>query len=140
MSKKDFSSKTLEKSKILLGKKITELRGERSLRNLAEAVGLSPSNLTYIEQGKNAPTAEVYEKLIAELHPSKTDQQKLDRQYMRIRQTPPPDICKTIMDNDLTPIIRNLGTQPISDAQKRQLADLLASFKAKNERGEIQNV
>ena len=88
MSKKDFSSNAIEKAKKALGKAIKDRRGERSLRNLADAVGLSPSNLTYIEQGKNAPTAEVYEKLIAELHPSPKQQAKMDQQYMLIRQVP----------------------------------------------------
>lgn len=51
MAKKNFSLQ--DKKKKELGKLIRELRESRemSLRSLAEAIGLPPSNLSYVEQG-----------------------------------------------------------------------------------------
>ena len=65
-----------------LGSLIKECRGKRSLRSVANAVGLPPSNLKYIEDGVNAPSPEVYAKLIDELRPSESIRKKMDRLYM----------------------------------------------------------
>ena len=64
MAKKNFSSQCNEKD--ALGKLISKSRVKKgfSLRKFAENIGLSPSNMTYIEKGVNAPTAEVYERIL----------------------------------------------------------------------------
>lgn len=46
----------IEKAKTKLGLEITKSRGELSQRKLAQAVGLPPSNMKYIEDGVNAPS------------------------------------------------------------------------------------
>ena len=52
---------------IELGLLIRDCRGTLSQSQLAKRVGLPRSNMKYIEDGVNAPTAEVYDKLIKEL-------------------------------------------------------------------------
>ena len=99
MAKKNFSMQ--DKKKKELGKLIRDLRESReiSLRSLADAVGLSPSNLSYIEKGVNAPTGEVYLKIVEKINPDKKAYQKMDELYMAIRNLPPPDICELLMKN-----------------------------------------
>ena len=99
MAKKNFSLQ--DKKKKELGKLIRDLRESRemSLRSLADAVGLSPSNLSYIEKGVNAPTGEVYLKIVENINPDKKAYQKMDELYMAIRNLPPPDICELLMKN-----------------------------------------
>ena len=45
----------------VLGQLIRDCRGTLSQSKLAKKVGLPRSNMKYIEDGVNAPTAEVYE-------------------------------------------------------------------------------
>mgnify|MGYP003324873085 CR=1 FL=1 len=99
MAKKNFSLQ--DEKKKALGKLIRKLREskELSLRSLADAVGLSPSNLSYIEKGVNAPTGEVYLKIVEKINPDKKAYQKMDELYMAIRNLPPPDICELLMKN-----------------------------------------
>ena len=54
---------------IELGLLIRDCRGTLSQSQLAKRVGLPRSNMKYIEDGVNAPTADVYDKLIKELKP-----------------------------------------------------------------------
>ena len=86
---------------IELGLLIRDCRGTLSQSQLAKRVGLPRSNMKYIEDGVNAPTAEVYDKLIKELKPDLQARQRMDRLYMAIRKVPPPDICRTITQNKL---------------------------------------
>ena len=54
-------SADVAKAKKKLGSLIAKCRGSNmSQRQLAAAVGLSPSNMKYIEDGINCPTADVY--------------------------------------------------------------------------------
>ena len=71
--------KTIEKHKKKLGKKISDLRGKMSQRELAKQIGLPNSNLKYIEDGINAPTHEVYAAIIKVLSPGPKDQKEMDR-------------------------------------------------------------
>jgi hypothetical protein len=48
--------KDIEKAKSKLGIEIAKSRGKLSQRKLAQAVGLPPSNMKYIEDGVNAPS------------------------------------------------------------------------------------
>ena len=73
---KDSDTKDIKKQRIKLGKLIKKCRGERSLRNVAAAVDLFPSNLKYIEDGVNAPSPEIYIKLMHELEPKGTVKKK----------------------------------------------------------------
>ena len=56
---KDSDTKDIKKQRIKLGKYLRKCRGEKSLRSIALAVGLSPSNLMYIEEGITAPRPEI---------------------------------------------------------------------------------
>ena len=64
MAKKNFSAQSEEK--ITFGKLISDLRIKKglSLRKFANAVGLPPSNMTYMEKGASIPTAEIYTKML----------------------------------------------------------------------------
>ena len=99
MAKKNFAPQS--KEKLALGKLIRLLREskELSLRALATDVGLSPSNLTYIEKGINAPTSKIYLKIIEITHPDASTRKKMDELYMKIRDIPPPDICELLVNN-----------------------------------------
>lgn len=132
MAKKNFNS--LQQEKIALGKAISKLRIGRgySLRKLAKAVELSPSNLTYIENGVNAPTAEVYSLLLQELKPSTVQQSELDRIYSFIRQVPPPDVCKVLLNNKgLGERIKLLDKVTLTEEQLKKIGILFASFNIK---------
>ena len=99
MAKKNFSLQ--DKKKKELGKLIRELRESRemSLRSLAEAIGLPPSNLSYVEQGVNPPSGDAYLKIVEKLNPDVRIHKKLDKLYMEIRNLPPPDICELLLKN-----------------------------------------
>ena len=99
MAKKDFT-KQIEQ-KVELGKLIKKLslRKDLSLRKLADMIGLQPSNLFYIQTGANAPSPEVYQKLITALTPTEKERFKLDKLYGEIRKIPPPDVCEILINN-----------------------------------------
>ena len=119
---------------IELGLLIRDCRGTLSQSQLAKRVGLPRSNMTYIEDGVNAPTAEVYDKLIKELKPDLQARQRMDRLYMAIRKVPPPDICRTITQNkDLVDAMRNLEGCNLTSDQIESVAALFASFQENSE-------
>ena len=92
---------------IELGLLIRDCRGTLSQSQLAKRVGLPRSNMKYIEDGVNAPTADVYDKLIKELKPDLQTHHHMDHLYMAIRKVPPPDVCRTITQNkDLVDAMR----------------------------------
>ena len=99
MAKKDYNVQS--KEKCALGKLISNLRNKKglSLRKFAEVVGLSPSNITYIEKGINVPTGEIYQKIIANINPDVKTHKEMDSLYMTIRKLPPPDICEVLINN-----------------------------------------
>lgn len=130
MAKKNFSSQN--NAKISLGKLISKLRKDKNitLRQLAGKIGLSPSNLSYIEHGTNVPTAEIYQKLIEELSPDNKMHKKLDCLYSTIRNAPPPDICEVLMQNPaLGEKIRLLAHIQLSLQQVERIEDVFMSFK-----------
>lgn len=121
---------------IELGLLIRDCRGTLSQSQLAKRVGLPRSNMKYIEDGVNAPTAEVYDKLIKELKPDLQARQRMDRLYMAIRKVPPPDICRTITQNkDLVDAMRKLEGCNLTPDQIESVATLFTSFQ-KNREGE----
>ena len=127
---RDYDSKKLDKQ--MLGNLIKECRGNKSLRSVAYAIGLSPSNLKYIEDGVNAPSSDIYAHLIDELYPSVSMRKEMDRIYMSIRNTPPPDICGIFVANeDLNDSLRILTGQTLTSSQFQELNALLRSFEEK---------
>ena len=119
---------------IELGLLIRDCRGTLSQSQLAKRVGLPRSNMKYIEDGVNAPTAEVYDKLIKELKPDLQTRQRMDRLYMAIRKVPPPDICRTITQNkDLVDAMRKLEGCNLTSDQIQSVAALFASFQENSE-------
>ena len=119
---------------IELGLLIRDCRGTLSQSQLAKRVGLPRSNMKYIEDGVNAPTAEVYDKLIKELKPDLRARQRMDRLYMAIRKVPPPDICRTITQNkDLVDAMRKLEGCNLTSDQIESVAALFASFQENSE-------
>ncbi len=122
----------VEKAKKKLGKLITKCRGsDKSQRQLAAEIGLPPSNMKYIEDGINCPTADVYSRLVSVLKPSKRTRTELDQAYMCIRNTPPPDVCNRVKkDPQLMNVIRAMDDAPLTESQAQQIMALLSSFKS----------
>ena len=119
---------------IELGLLIRDCRGTLSQSQLAKRVVLPRSNMKYIEDGVNAPTAEVYDKLIKELKPDLQTRQRMDRLYMAIRKVPPPDICRTITQNkDLVDAMRKLDGCNLTPDQIKSVTTLFASFQENRE-------
>ena len=129
------------KAKKKLGTLIAKCRGsDMSQRKLAAAVGLSPSNMKYIEDGINGPTADVYSRIIAVLKPSKKKRTELDQAYMLIRNTPPPDVCDRVKkDPHLMNVIRAMDDALLTEAQAQQIMALLSSFTSEKSKGEQSN-
>ena len=99
------------------------------MRNVAAAVGLSPSNLKYIEDGVNAPSPKIYAELMHELEPKGKIKKDIERTYMLIREAPPPDVCKVIIDNEnLNNSLRILEGHTLTTEQLKELNALLDSF------------
>lgn len=98
MSKNQKQDKTVEAAKKKLGKIISKCRGKTSQRSLAKSVGLPPSNMKYIEDGINAPTAETYTSIIQNINPDKKTHDEMDRLYSVIRGAPPPDVCNIVLN------------------------------------------
>lgn len=126
---KNSDSKKIEKQKKELGKLIKKCRGKKSLRSVAAAIGLPPSNLKYIEDGVNAPSPETYESLVGELEPQELVRKDMDRAYMAIRNAPPPDVCKVVTTNEgLNDSLRIIEGRTLTPQQFQELNTLLRSF------------
>ena len=131
----------VEKAKKRLGNLISKCRGTRmSQRQLAATVGLSPSNMKYIEDGTNCPTADVYSKIVSTLNPTSKKRAEMDQAYMIIRNTPPPDVCDRVRkDPLLMNAIRVMDSAPLTESQAHQITTLFASFALENSKGELHN-
>ena len=99
MNREAEDKKELKEALGLLIKSNRESKG-CSQRSLAKTINLSNSNLKYIEDGINAPSFEVYKKIMVELNPNSKDRDRMDYLYSQIRGTPPPDICKFMIENN----------------------------------------
>ncbi len=127
MSRKNFDNKNEQKQQ--LGAMLTVCRGKRSLREVARAIEIPASNLSYIEKGINAPSPEVYERIISELNPSEKEHHKMDALYSCIRELPPPDVCEILVtNNELNKSLRLLGDKQISNDMLVQINKLFASL------------
>ena len=133
MPPKVAADKASERAKQNLGSLIMRCRGTLSQSQLAKRVGLPRSNLKYIEDGVNAPTAEVYDKLIKELKPDLQTRRRMDRLYMAIRKVPPPDVCRTITQNKDLDAMRKLEGCNLTPNQIESVAALFASFQENRE-------
>jgi transcriptional regulator with XRE-family HTH domain len=141
MKKSATESAEIIKAKQQLGKKIKNLRESQketiSLRKLAGLVNLPPSNMKYIEDGVNAPTAEVYDAIIRNLKPKDKLHAEMDSLYTIIRGTPPPDVCDIVRKNTgMNDALRIVKDQELSAQQIASLKALLTSFKTETVRGE----
>lgn len=137
MSKKIAVDRSTELAMKQLGELITEIRGERSLRKVAEPSGIPASQLQYIERGNMAPTAEVYPKLLDALHPDKKQRSKMDQLYMTIRKTPTPDVCEILISNpNLITVLRTMDSAKLS---KKEMNSLLASIAQTKIKGDTDN-
>lgn len=138
LPKDEKKDKTIEKAKKQLGKEIASCRGnDRSQRNLAGAIGLSPSNMKYIEDGVNAPSFECYLKIIDSLKPPPKKRAKMDKLYTVIRKTPPPDVCNIINANqDIFNVLRMLDGHTITSEQLNEVQNLFSSFINKKPEGD----
>ena len=120
--------------KIELGQIIKSNRGAKgdSQRGLAKAIDLPNSNLKYIEDGINAPSFEIYKKIMIELNPNSKDREKMDYLYSRIRGTPPPDICEFMLaNNEMFDSIRKNKCK-LTRTQTEKLNTLLEAFAKEN--------
>lgn len=127
MPRKNFDSKKEQKQQ--LGTMLALCRGKRSLREIARAIEIPASNLSYIEKGINAPSPEVYEKIILELAPSDKKRQEMDALYSCIRDLPPPDVCEILVtNNELNKALRLLRDKRISNDMLVQINKLFASL------------
>ena len=135
MSSKVAADKAVDRAKKDLGNLIFRCRRDTlNQSQLAQRVGLPRSNMKYIEDGVNAPTAEVYEKLIRELRPDGKTQRRMDRLYMEIRKVPPPDVCRTIAEHmDLIDVIRKLEGCRLTPDRIERISALFVSFQEKEE-------
>ena len=137
MSKKVAVDKATERAMKKLGELIAECRGERSLRQIAFPSGISASQLQSIERGILAPTADVYPKLLATLQPDEKQKAELDRLYMTIRKTPPPDVCELLISNpNLITILRSMEGAKLN---KKEMNSVLASIAQMKKKGETDN-
>ncbi len=134
MPKKETKDVAVEKAKKKLGEEIVKCRGEnKSQRKLASAVGLSPSNMKYIEDGVNAPSPDIYSKLIIKLKPPPKQLETMDKLYTAIRKIPPPDVCDVINNNqELFEAFRLLDGQKLSKKQISQAKLLFQTFVDEN--------
>ena len=137
MSKKIAIDQATEMAMKQMGELIAEVRGKRSLRKVAEPSGIPASQLQYIERGTMAPTADVYPKLLDTLQPDEKQKAELDRLYMTIRRTPPPDVCELVTNNpDLIQLLRAIGNAQFT---KNEINALITSVKQKDIKGEADN-
>lgn len=98
--KQDIVDKS--KEKIQLGQIIKTLRSDKDMsqRQLARHIKIANSNLKYIEDGVNAPGADVYKKIVEIIMPNEEKLKEMDTLYSKVRGTPPPDICEFLKENE----------------------------------------
>lgn len=130
MAKKNFDVKCDFKQS--LGKMISRLRQSQnlSLRNFAKLISVPPSNVTYIEKGVNAPSPEIYARIINVLSPQAQEHQDMDMYYCKIRNVPPPDVCEILLKTpELREKLRLLDDVQLSPNQLESIGTLFSTFK-----------
>lgn len=130
MPKKNFDIQ--RDAKQSLGELICRLRKARhlSLRQFASLIDIPPSNVTYIEKGINAPSPEIYARIISILSPNAQEHHDMDTYYCKIRNIPPPDVCKIILNTpELSDKLRLLDNVQLSSSQLESIGTLFSTFK-----------
>lgn len=131
MTREKEHKKELKEELGQLIKSNRKAKGE-SQRGLAKAIDLPNSNLKYIEDGINAPSPEVYKKIILSLKPGEKDRSRMDCLYSQIREIPPPDICEFMLENhDIFHSIRK-NKHRLTSGQTEKLNTLLEAFAEEN--------
>lgn len=130
MAKKNFGVESDAKQS--LGNMISRLRLSKnmSLRQFARAINIPPSNVTYIEKGVNAPSPEIYSKIVGALSPNMQERQEMDMYYCKVRKIPPPDVCEILLRTpELREKLRLLGDINLSPNQLESIGTLFSTFK-----------
>lgn len=130
MAKKNFCAQ--DNAKQALGNMISRLRQAQnmSLRKFAKAINLPPSNVTYIEKGVNAPSPEVYARIIQVLSPEEHEHQDMDMCYSKVRNLPPPDVCDILLKMpELNEKLKLLNDVKLSPTQLKSIETLFSTFK-----------
>lgn len=126
MAKKSFDNESAKKE---LGELIVKCRGNMSLRHLARQIGIPPSNLTYIEKGRNVPTPEIYLKIIETLNPSYDQQKHMNKLYSEIRKLPSPQVCCILLDNKgLADTLERLSGKHLTEENIEAIEKLISTF------------
>lgn len=117
--------------KVQLGECISSYRKLKmiSQRGLAKKIGLANSNLKYIEDGVNAPSANVYRKIIEHLQPPGDVREKMDYLYAQIRETPPPEVCDFLIENRELFDPMRLGKKKLSKKQIEKITNVIEERK-----------
>ena len=130
MAKKNFDVQY--ETKQSLGNMISRLRQSHnlSLRQFAKLINLPPSNVTYLEKGVNAPSPEVYARIVNVLSPNVQEHQEMDMYYCKIRNIPPPDVCEILLNiPELREKLRILNNVQLSSNQLESIGTLFSTFK-----------
>ena len=127
------ADESIESFKKELGHLIADCRGTMSQRKLASLVGLPPSNMKYIEDGVNAPSPEIYAKIINVLNPAENLRKTMDHFYTAIRKIPPPDICDLfIKHEEMVEVMRIICGQSLSESNIEQIRKVFKSLTTNN--------
>lgn len=110
----------------------SENKGGDSQCGLAKFIDLLNSNLKYIGDGINAPSLEVYKKIILRLNPNDNDKGRMYYLYSLIRGILPPYICEFMIENDEVFNAIRKNKYKLTRTQSGQLNKLLKSFEGEN--------
>ena len=99
---------------------------------LAKFIDLPNSNLKYIEDGMNAPSLEVYKKIILRLNPNDNDKGRMYYLYSLIRGILLPYICEFIIENNKVFNAIRKNKYKLTRTQSGQLNKLLKSYEGEN--------
>ena len=132
MTEKTYSIKDKQE----LGKLLKMAREKKyphdSKRSVANKMGIPNSTLNYFEDGVSVPAPDTYERMLEVLQPNSDDLISIETCYMQLKNTPPPDVCRTVINNSgLNEALRIVGNSKLSNAQITQIKDLLGSFEYK---------
>lgn len=119
----------LDKDKRKLGNLLRQAREKNrpndSMRKIAEELHVSNVTLSYFENGVIIPNPDTYSDIINVLRISGTMRDKIDACYMKLKKTPPPDVCDIVINNKLNNTLRKIGNSKLSNAQIKQIEELI---------------
>lgn len=138
MRKPDKISAEEKRQRERLGTAIKQLRekSDLSLRQVAEPIGISASNLMALESGANIPSPRVYKGLVEILKPSASQRKSWDKLYSSLRGTPPPDVCEIVMATEgMNDALRLLDGLSLTPDQLQELKKTLLRFRPPDKGG-----